>query len=115
MRIKPARAAIGALTAGSLWRAAAGEPGGSVALAFHFGDHLLHRPAWGELDDGEVDGDDAEQGRQHQQQTAQQISGHQGAMRRAASVTAARAGSIHQLSITTPERTGALGLPNRSQ
>ena len=46
-------------------------------LPFQFGDHLLDRAARGELNDDEVDGDDAEQRRDHQQQAADQVGAHQ--------------------------------------
>ena len=45
-------------------------------MAAQFGDHLVHRAAGRELDDREVDGDDAEQRRDHQQQAADQVGGH---------------------------------------
>ena len=78
VRIEAARAAI-ASGAAEFGRRGA-EPRRQVALAAQFGDHLLHRAAGRELDDREVDGDDAEQRRDHQQQAADEIGGHSGAL-----------------------------------
>ena len=62
-------------------------------MALHAGDDLLHRSAGGGLDDDEVEDHDAEQGRRHEQQPAQDVGGH-----RFSSRASARAGSTHQVS-----------------
>ena len=52
------------------------KPRREIALALQLGDHLLDRTARRELDDNEIDGDDSEQRRDHQQQAADEIGGH---------------------------------------
>ncbi len=74
--------------------AAAGQPvGGVAALAGQLGDDLLDRSAGRELDDGEGDRHDAEQGRDHQQDAAEDIGAHQ-ASRLRTWLAGARLGSL---------------------
>ena len=96
-------AAGAAAQAGSRTRVGAGD----------LGDHLLDRAARRHLHDGEVNDQDAEQGRDDQQQAAQDIGGHQ--RPRAAVSALALAGSNHQRSCT-PRSNGGLtfGRPNLS-
>jgi hypothetical protein len=56
--------------------ALAGQPPERLPLAAQLGEHLLDRAAGGELHDGEVDEDDAEQGRDDQQQAPKDVGGH---------------------------------------
>ncbi|MCY1438478.1 hypothetical protein D9M71_546800 [compost metagenome] len=73
---------IGIAGRGDLGPAAGDAPGGAASggiEAFELGDHLLHRTTGGGLDDDEVDQQDAEQGRDDQQQAPCDIGQHQGA------------------------------------
>ena len=56
--------------------AATGNAAGGAFEAFEFGDHLFHRAPGGGLNDDEVDDQDAEQGRDDQQQAAQNVGQH---------------------------------------
>ena len=70
-------------------------------------NHLLHGAARSGLDDDEVQHHDAEQGRHHQQQTAQDVTGH-GA--------AADAGTAHHVSGKPSDISGTTsGRPNLFQ
>ena len=59
--------------------AAAARKRVAAALAGELGNDLLDRPARSELDDGEGNRHDAEQGRDHQKDAAQDIGAHQAA------------------------------------
>ncbi len=56
--------------------AASGNPAGGAIEAFDLGDHLFDRATGRSLNDDEVDDQDAEQGRDDQQQPSQNISQH---------------------------------------
>jgi hypothetical protein len=79
-------------------RAAAEAGGGARVRTGQLGDHLFHRPARGHLHDGEVDHQDAEQGRDDQHQPAQDVGGHQFLPRAAFSFLALSASSHHRSS-----------------
>ena len=92
---------------------AARHAAGRLRRVAQVGQHLLHRAARCQLHHGEVDRDDAEQGRDHQEQPPQDVRSHQ--RPRAASVCAASAGSTHQAAKSSPVRTGPGGWPKRFQ
>ncbi|MNG12861.1 hypothetical protein D3C84_964980 [compost metagenome] len=54
----------------------AGDAAGGALEAFELGDHLLHRPTGGRLDDHEVDQQNAEQGRNDEQQSPKNVRQH---------------------------------------
>ncbi len=101
--------------------AGAGDPFGDIGTdAGQLRDDLLDRAAGGDLDDHEVDHHDREQGGDHQQQSADDVSAHDRGKPgegywRFLSSAAARFASNHQRSVITPVRTGILGMPNLSQ
>ena len=74
-RVQTLGAAVVA-AAGDFALGAAANPAGCPFEAFQVGDHLLHRAARRSLDDQEVDQQDAEQGRNDQQQAPDDVGEH---------------------------------------
>src|SRR5690606_20294796 len=95
--------ALGAAIVGAArgFRAAAGDaPGGAArggVEAFEAGNGLFHRAAGSGLDDEEVDQQDAEQGRDDQQQAPRDVGEHYSATSASTGVGAGALPSIHQL------------------
>ena len=75
IRVQALGAAVTA-AAGDFTLHAAGNPAGGTFEALQVGDHLFDRAAGGGLDDQKVDQQNAEQGGDDQQQTADDISQH---------------------------------------
>src|SRR5690606_6429928 len=59
----------------------AGDAAGDLgAGAGQLRDDLLHRPAWRDVDDGEIDHHDREQRRDHQEDAANDVGAHDGSV-----------------------------------
>src|SRR5690606_13169052 len=96
VRVQALGAAVVA-AAGHLTLGAAGNPAGGPLEAFEVGDHLLHRATGSGLDDQEVDQQNAEQGRDDQQQAPRDVGEHYSATSASTGVGAGALPSIHQL------------------